>query len=273
MGMHPLWATAVIYLVVAVVVGVWRPSAVRLLARTPALWWILMASGFTNAAFNWAVGIGDVVRVVLLFYLMPLWSLPLARLLLQERMTAPAVLRAVLTVIGAAFVLMQPGASTGTSPGTSPGSPAQPVLADVLATLSGFAFALNTVMLRRGAALPSEGRAIAMFLGGALVAGTAAMVFSSGLVAATMEVSFPSLSGPWLVLVVGLSVAFLASNLCLQYGAARLTARVTAVVMPCEVVFAAVTAVWWGGAAVHAGLMVGGALILSAAFASVLGQR
>lgn len=269
LGVHPLWATAVIYLVVAVVVGIWRPGAVRLLARTPSLWWILIASGFTNAAFNWAVGIGDVVRAVLLFYLMPLWSLPLARLLLQERMTAPAVLRAMLTVIGAAFVLVQPGASAQ----ASLGSPAQPLLADVLATLSGFAFALNTVMLRRGAALPSEGRAMAMFLGGAMIAGTAAIAFSSGTAAATMGVGFPSASGPGLVLVAGLAAAFLASNLCLQFGAARLTARVTAVVMPCEVVFAAVTAVWWGGAAVHAGLMVGGALILSAAFASVLGRR
>lgn len=106
-----------------------------------------------------------------------------------------------------------------------------------------------------------------------MIAGTAAIAFSSGTAAATMGVGFPSASGPGLVLVAGLAAAFLASNLCLQFGAARLTARVTAVVMPCEVVFAAATAVWWGGVAVHAGLMVGGALILSAAFASVLGRR
>ena len=29
-------------------------------------------------AFNWAVTVGDVVRVVLLFYLMPAWSVLLA---------------------------------------------------------------------------------------------------------------------------------------------------------------------------------------------------
>jgi hypothetical protein len=30
-----------------------------------------VASGLTNVGFNWAVTVGDVVRVVLLFYLMP----------------------------------------------------------------------------------------------------------------------------------------------------------------------------------------------------------
>jgi len=50
---------------------------------------------------------------------------------------------------------------------------------------------------------------------------------------------------------LGLALAFLGANLCLQYGAARLSATVTAVVMPCEVLFAALTAVWWGGATLH----------------------
>ncbi len=49
--------------------------------------------------------IGDVVRVVLLFYLMPLWSVLLARLLLDERLTRLALLRLVLAVAGAGAVL------------------------------------------------------------------------------------------------------------------------------------------------------------------------
>ena len=35
-------------------------------------------SGLTNVCFNWAVAVGDVVRVVLLFYLMPAWVVVLA---------------------------------------------------------------------------------------------------------------------------------------------------------------------------------------------------
>jgi EamA domain-containing membrane protein RarD len=62
-----------------------RPGAWRELLRTPALWVLVLAAGTTNATFNWAVTIGDVVRVVLLFYLMPLWAVLLARALLGER--------------------------------------------------------------------------------------------------------------------------------------------------------------------------------------------
>jgi EamA domain-containing membrane protein RarD len=54
---------------------------------------LVLASGTTNACFNWGVTIGDVVRVVLLFYLMPLWAVLLARLLLGERMTSAALRR------------------------------------------------------------------------------------------------------------------------------------------------------------------------------------
>jgi drug/metabolite transporter (DMT)-like permease len=71
-GLHPLWTTALVYLMAVVVIGLARPAAWREVAQTPALWLILLASGTTNAAFNWGVTIGDVVRVVLLFYLMPL---------------------------------------------------------------------------------------------------------------------------------------------------------------------------------------------------------
>ena len=68
-------------------ITLWRPAAWGQLLRTPALWVLVLAAGTTNATFNWGVTIGDVVRVVLLFYLMPLWAVLLARLLLGEPLT------------------------------------------------------------------------------------------------------------------------------------------------------------------------------------------
>ena len=141
------------------------------------------------------------------------------------------------------------------------------MLPDVLALLGGFAFALNNVMLKRASAQPEEGRALAMFLGGAVVAGVTAAGLSG---AAAAGVHWPVASSAWLLPAFGLALVFMASNLCLQYGAARLSAAATAVVMPCEVLFAALTAVWWGGATLHAAVLIGGALILAAALASVL---
>ncbi len=259
MGLHPLWATTLVYILSAVVIVAWRPASLRQVATQPALWLIFLASGATNATFNWSVSIGDVVRVVLLFYLMPLWSLLLARVILHEKLTASAIARVAMALVGAALVLSR-------GHGTDGGNAATPLLPDVLALLGGFAFALNNVMLKRAAARPEEGRALAMFLGGVVVAGVTAASLSAG---GAAGVAWPVASTTWLVPAFGLAVVFMISNLCLQYGAARLSASVTAVVMPCEVLFAALTSVWWGGATLHATVLVGGALILAAALASV----
>ena len=261
MGLHPLWATVQIYVLSALAIIAWRPGSLRQLLRHRALWLIFLASGATNATFNWAVSIGDVVRVVLLFYLMPLWSLLLARVILKEKLSASSVARVAMALAGAALVL-----SHG-EPSVDGSSNRVAILPDVLALLGGFAFALNNVMLKREAAQPEEGRALAMFFGGAVVAAVTATCLSTAGVAG---VGWPVGLNHWLLPGLGLAIAFMASNLCLQYGAARLSAAVTAVVMPCEVLFAALTSVWWGGATLHVTVLVGGALILAATLASLL---
>ena len=53
---------------------------------------------------------------------------------------------------------------------------------------------------------------------------------------------------------LGLGVLFLLSNLALQYGAARLAANVTAVVMLTEVLFASVSAIALGAGTLTAAL-------------------
>ena len=264
MGLHPLWATVAIYVLSALVILAWRPSALREFLRHPALWLIFLGSGVTNATFNWSVSIGDVVRVVLLFYLMPLWSLLLARVILKEKLTPSAIVRVAMALAGAALVLSQGGAAEGGG-GAHAG-----LLPDVLALLGGFAFALNNVMLKREAAQPEQARALAMFLGGVVVAGATATALSS---VGASGVQWPVASSAWALPALGLAVAFMVSNLCLQYGAARLSAAATAVVMPCEVLFAALTSVWWGGATLHASVLAGGALILAATLASVFEKR
>jgi len=264
MGLHPLWATTLIYVLSALAILAWRPSALRQFLGHPALWLIFVGSGVTNATFNWAVSIGDVVRVVLLFYLMPLWSLLLARVILKEKLTPSALVRVAMALAGAALVLSHGGTSA------AGGAPRGGLLPDALALLGGLAFALNNVMLKRESAQPEEGRALAMFLGGAVVASVSALTLSAG---GGAGVQWPLASVQWVLPAVGLALVFMASNLCLQYGAARLSAAATAVVMPCEVLFAALTSAWWGGAALHANVLAGGALILAATLASVLEKR
>lgn len=258
-GLHPLWATALVFTVASLVIVALRPRALRQVATTPALWLLVAAAGITNASFNWAVVIGDVVRVVLLFYLMPVWTVLLARTVLGERLTTPALLRIGLAVAGAAVVLWPEAESAGWLP--LPRS-----LADWLGVVGGFSFALNNVMLRREAGRPEEGRALAMFLGGALVAAAVAVGLSTG-----GSVAWPPPpTMAWIPIAAALSLVFLVGNLALQYGAARLPANRTAVVMLTEVVFASTSALALGGGMLTLRLAVGGGLIVAAALLAAL---
>ena len=257
LGLHPLWSTALIYALVLVALTAWRPGVWGGLARTPSLWVLVLASGTTNAAFNWGVTVGDVVRVVLLFYLMPLWALLLARLLLGERLTRLGLLRMVLALAGAAVVLWPAGG----------GWPWPRSLAEWLGLLGGFTFALNNVWLRREAHRADAERATAMFLGGTVVSALgASALMLAGRVAPPVPPGLGGIAG-----LVGLAAAFVCANLALQYGAARLRAGVTAVVMLTEIVFAAGSAAALGAGMVDARLLLGGALIVSAALLSVRG--
>jgi len=250
-GLHPLWSTFLIYALVLLALLAWRPGAWRHFLRQPMLLLLLLAAGLTNVGFNWAVTVGDVVRVVLLFYLMPMWSVLLAWGLLGERPGLGALLRLALALAGVVIVLKTPG-----SPWPLPHS-----LPDWLALMGGFCFALTNVLLLKLKDTAEEARMVAMFAGGALLAlATAGLGAPSGLVP-----TLPAVGASWVGLVLLTSLAFLASNLGLQYGAARLPAATTALVMLTEVVFASVSSVLLGAAELQARTLLGGALILLAA--------
>jgi drug/metabolite transporter (DMT)-like permease len=251
LGLHPLWLTALTYAVAVSLLLATRPKALGEVLRTPSLWVLVVASGTTNACFNWGVTVGDVVRVVLLFYLMPLWAVLLARPLLGERIGARAALRVVLALCGA-LVVLWPASGRLELALSGP---------DLMALLGGFTFALNNVMLRREAHHSEPARALAMFGGGCLVS----LVLAASLAQAGNVPALPGPSAAWLAGVACLALWFLASNLSLQYGAARLAAHTTAVVMITEVFFASGSAIAWGAGVLSTRAAVGGALIVSAA--------
>ena len=212
-GLHPLWATALTFVVSLTGLMLIRPGAWRGLLQYPMLWLLVIASGLTNAGFNWAVTVDDVVRVVLLFYLMPAWVLLLAWPLLRERPGVGSLFRLALALAGLVVVLKTPA-----SPWPVPDS-----MTDWLALMGGFCFALTNVLLRRLNRTPD---------------GTACILRLIG-------------------------------NLALQYGAARLRATATSLIMLSEVVFASVSSVLLGAAELSTRTVLGGALIMLAALLSV----
>ena len=258
-GVHPLWATALVFTLAVLGLLLARPGVFTRTRAYPALWLLALSSGLTNVAFNWAVTVGDVVRVVLLFYLMPAWSVLLAWRVLGERPTRMAVVRLVMAFAGVALVLVPADASIERMVGHLSG-------ADLLALAGGFCFALTSVTLRRLHRVPSESRMLAMFGGGALMATASAC---AGLLAGFVT-PVPALAMGWVVVALLLATAFLLSNYALQYGATRLAAGTTALIMLSEVVFASVSSVLLTDTALDARTVLGGSLIVSAALLATL---
>ncbi|MCH8179030.1 MAG: DMT family transporter [Proteobacteria bacterium] len=250
-GLHAVWATMLFFLMGVVVIGLGRREAWRGLWRTPTLWWLALATGLTNASFNWGVATGEVVRVVLLFYLMPLWAVGLAWWLLGERITPMAAVR-VLLALGGALLVLRP---------EDGGWPRFSGLPDWLGLIGGMGFAFTNVMLRRAAQRSSAERALAMFSGGVCLPGLAGWALASqGLIPA-----WPVFDWGWLLLAAAMGLAFFAANLAMQYGASQIPVHLTSVVMLTEIVFASGSAVWFGGETLRPAVLAGGGLILLAA--------
>lgn len=258
-GVHPLWSTAVVYLVAFVAFTALRPASLPELLRTPGLWVLALAAGMTNVGFNWAVTIGDVVRVVLLFYLMPAWSVLLAWPVLGEKPSAAGVGRLLLALAGVVTVLDTGGARL----------PWPSSHAEWLALAGGFSFALTNVLLLKLSFVTAGSRVLAMFGGGVVLAGGVALagVHQGGIA------PMPMLAGEGWVIAVLLAAGFLCSNLALQYGASRLPAHTTALVMLSEVVFASFSSVALGAAQLTGRTIVGGLMILGAAAWSAWPRR
>ncbi|WP_297720732.1 DMT family transporter [Limnohabitans sp. Rim8] len=254
-GLHPLWATALIYGLSLCVVFALRPQALRGWKQHPWLWLLLLSSGLTNVGFNWAVTIGDVVRVVLLFYLMPAWSILIAWWLLGEKPTRMAGLRLILALTGVAIVLKRPDIPW----------PVPESTADGLALMGGFCFALTNALLLKLHDSPEPARMLAMFGGGALMA-TCTGLAGVGLGTIT---PLPEVSLTWAPHLLALSLAFLIGNLALQYGAAKLSAQTTALVMLSEILFASLSSVWLGNSQLSVQTLWGGSLIVCAAILSI----
>lgn len=124
--------------------------------RPHVLMWLLIAliGGWGNTAFVSAMVLGDVVRVMLLFYLAPVWSVLGGRLFLGERVSVRRGIAVALSLAGAFLVVG--GMAAFSTP---------PVAADVLAITAGLAFSGNNILARKAQGIPSASKSVAVLLG------------------------------------------------------------------------------------------------------------
>lgn len=214
--------------------------------QTALLILIAFLGGWANASFASSLTYGSVVRVLLLFYLAPVWTIIAARLVLGEPFTRLRLSALALALAGLAFTLGGPQVF------------AAPLAAiDLLALSSGLAFALNNVAIRAGHSLPDAARAVAVFAGCAAI--------SLGFMGWNDQ-SVPALDTPHLLTLAALALAWvLPGTLATFYGVARLDAGKAAILLLAELVVGVISAVLVGGEALSLQEAVGGALILSAA--------
>jgi len=120
---------------------------------------IALLGGYANIAYTEALIYGEVVRVMVLFYLVPVWGVLGGRLFLGERIDWIRGLGVVLALSGAFIILGGFKVLAGRIAWT-----------DLLAVTCGMAFAGNNLVFRARQASPVSSKVAAMVLGSALLA-------------------------------------------------------------------------------------------------------
>ena len=223
----------------------------RDLGRAPlTLLPLALAAGWTNLAYVLAVIDGEVMRVMLLFYLSPLWTLVLARFLLHEHAGSRAYLVIAFSLGGAFVMLWEP----------AQGFPLPRNNAEWLALSSGIAFAVTNVLTRRSTQLSLPQKSLAVW-GGVMLLALLFLALSDKPVP-----SMPDIPASYWLLMLLLGVALVATTLLVQYGVTHTLATRAAVIFLFELVVAAVFAYLVANESLSLREMVGGAMIVAATF-------
>ena len=215
-----------------------------------------LAAGVTNLGFVWGSIHGEVMRVLLLFYLAPAWTAVFAHFILGERLDGPGAALAALSLAGAVLMLWSP----------TLGMPLPASAAEWAGLAGGMGFAMsNVLVLKTSRVLPEvepEMRTAVIFGGSALFS-SCAMIFEP-------MSAVPAGPALWRVamLVVVLGLVLASNNMLVQYGLARVPANRAAIIMLFELVMTALTAWAFAGEVPGPREWAGGACIVLASLLS-----
>jgi drug/metabolite transporter (DMT)-like permease len=250
-GLQGLWITLIVYAIPAIIGGLVLFRRWDEFAREPMLLTVIgLANAWCNVAFILAVLEGNVMRVLLLFYLYPVWATLLARVLLGEHLTPRAIITLMVAMTGAMVMLWDP----------SIGFPWPASGAEWLAITSGMAFAVANVTVRKTQTVSIAIKNLATWLGVAGLALAWILLEQTALPAVSQQVWIWTCTlGPLMVLAMTYTV---------QYGVTKLPVYRSTVILLFELVAGAVSSQLLTDEMMSTAEWLGGALIGLAAYLS-----
>jgi drug/metabolite transporter (DMT)-like permease len=229
----------------------WRQRA-QWRERKGKLLLIALLGGAANLTFAYAMIVGDVVRVMVLFYLLPIWGVLGGRFILKEYVDAWRWAGVALAIAGAFIVLG--GFAVWQQP---------PTWIDGIAVLSGLCFAFNNLVFRAVQEVPVASKMSALCYGCFVLA------------ALSLLLSAESFNGgdslnAWLGLAAYALIWMLAANYGSQWAVTQLEVGRSSIIIIMELITAVVSAALILGKVLTPAEMLGGALILAAALIEAL---
>lgn len=219
---------------------------------------IVISSGWTNTGYVLAVIDGEIMRVALLFYLAPLWTILFSRLILGEKLNRLGYAVIGLSFTGALVMLWQ---ADGRLP-----LPAN--TAEWIGLSAGMSFALTNVISKKSSNISIQAKSIGIWVGGIVVSLPLILWQGHGF---SVWASYTPLV--WLVLLI-VALSMIAVTLCIQYGLMHVAANRAIVILLFELIIAAITAYWFADELLTAREWLGAAMIMVASlFSGQLEQK
>jgi len=213
---------------------------------------IALAGGFANASFQTAIYHGDVVRVMILFYMLPVWSVIGGKIFLKEKIDARRILAVLLSLSGAFIILDVWNTSwQGIT------------YIDFLAIGSGLGLAATNILFRFTQETPLASKVASIFIGCTVIIGSVLFIQSVFLSAPIKELPSNELAISYAMLYGAIYLVLI--TLGTQWAVTQMEAGRSAIIIVMELVTAVVSIAILTYVDLKAYEILGGILVVSAA--------
>lgn len=262
-GVTGLWAITLVMLAVVIPAVLWLVGRKQLIAlRSFDTWFIGGALGLSTVLYFTGVIVSDVIRVVFLFYLLPVWTTLAARFFYKEPIT-PIRLVVITTALTGMWLLL----------GGGKGIPIPSNVGDWCGLLAGICWGTSLALIRGKEDVNAIALIGATGVTAAIIAAMAAAFFLS--MGNTDMAALPKVDS-WPVVIVttlGFSILLLYPSLIGQvWGAQRIAAPTAALLTMSEILVATLSAYVLIGTTLNKASMAGAGIILIAVLVDIFMQ-